>query len=129
LNGIAIVNAYFHIFTGTRRAPSALLECRRAERITILVMVVLIIGGGIIPQPGVQSRYHAARALLEHRALTDEKPDESMAAVRQAVPDRATASTADVGFTAVSTIHASRISVRNQADVQPAPTATGYQDQ
>ena len=67
LNGIAVVKAYFHVFTGARRTATISMNCRPAERITILVMVVLIIGGGLVPQPGVTSRYHAARALLEHR--------------------------------------------------------------
>ena len=69
LNGIAVVKAYFHVFTGTRHSASVSMGCRPAERITILVMVVLIIGGGLIPQPGVESRYHAARAVLEHRQV------------------------------------------------------------
>lgn len=67
LNSIAVVKAYFHVFTGARHQSTASLGCRPAERITILIMVVLIIGGGLIPQPGVQSRYHAAIALLAHR--------------------------------------------------------------
>ncbi len=73
LNGIAVVKAYFHIFTGTRHTASISLRCRPAERITILIMVVLIIGGGIVPQPGVESRYHAARVLLEHREVQGER--------------------------------------------------------
>lgn len=67
LNGVAVVKAYFHVFTGTRHRATVSMGCRPAERITILVIVVLIIGGGLIPQPGVESRYHAARAVLEHR--------------------------------------------------------------
>lgn len=67
MNGVAVVKAYFHVFTGTRHASTVKMDCRRTERITILMMVLLIIGGGLIPQPGVESRYHAARALLEHR--------------------------------------------------------------
>lgn len=85
LNGIAVVKAYFHIFTGTRHRASVSLGCRPAERITILIMVVLIIGAGIVPQPGVQSRYHAARALLEHRLEVDDQPQNTEAAKSQAV--------------------------------------------
>lgn len=82
LNGIAIVRAYFHIFTGTRHTASVSLGCRAAERVTILIVVLLIVGGGLLPQPGVQSRYHAARALLEHRRVTDELPETAMTAVQ-----------------------------------------------
>jgi len=69
LNGVAVVKAYFHVFTGTRHVSSVKMDCRIAERITIVVMVLLIIGGGLAPQPGVESRYHAARALLDHRSV------------------------------------------------------------
>ncbi len=72
LNSIAVIKAYFHVFSGKRHTAAVSLGCRPSERITILIMVVLIIGGGIIPQPGVQSRYHAARALLDHRNEDDE---------------------------------------------------------
>jgi len=75
MNGVAIVKAYFHVFTGTRHTSTVKMDCRPSERITILVMVVLIIGGGLIPQPGVKSRYHAARTLLEHRSV--EQADDS----------------------------------------------------
>ncbi|GAA4421254.1 proton-conducting transporter membrane subunit [Bremerella cremea] len=78
LNGIAIVKAYFHVFTGTPHIATASLVCRPTERLTILVMVVLIIGGGVFPQPGVQSRYHAATALLKSRGV-DQATQESAA--------------------------------------------------
>lgn len=76
MNGVAVVKAYFHVFTGTRHTSTVKMDCRPAERITILVIVVLIIGGGLIPQPGVQSRYHAARALLEDRGDAAKQPTE-----------------------------------------------------
>ncbi|MCA8990467.1 MAG: oxidoreductase [Planctomycetaceae bacterium] len=71
LNGIAVVKAFFHVFTGTRHTASISMGCRWTERVTILLMAILIIGGGLIPQPGVASRYHAARAVLEHRGIVD----------------------------------------------------------
>ncbi len=67
LNSIAVLKAYFHVFTGTRHIPSVSLRCRLSERITILIIVALIIGGGLAPQPGVASRYHAAIELIRHR--------------------------------------------------------------
>lgn len=67
LNSIAVVKAYFHVFTGSPHVSTATMGCRKTERIAILVIVLLIIGGGLIPQLGVESRYHAARELLEHR--------------------------------------------------------------
>ena len=71
LNGVAVVLAYFRVFTGTRHQASISLNCRRSERIAILVLTVLILGGGLYPQPGAASRYHAAVALMEHRGDTN----------------------------------------------------------
>lgn len=68
LNGIAVVLAYFRVFTGTRHEASISLKCRLSERIVILILTALIVGGGLIPQPGVSSRYHAAVALMQHRS-------------------------------------------------------------
>ena len=67
LNGIAVVLAYFRVFTGTRHVASVSMRCRTCERVAIIVLTILILGGGLFPQPGVSSRYHAAVAVIEHR--------------------------------------------------------------
>lgn len=67
LNGLAMLHAYFRIFTGTRHATSIDLRCRLPERIAVLVLTALILGGGLWPQPGVSSRYHAATELIKQR--------------------------------------------------------------
>lgn len=67
LNGIAIVKAYFLIFTGTRHASTVSLQIRHRERIAILMLAALIIIGGLFPQPGVMLRSLAARELLARR--------------------------------------------------------------
>ncbi|TWT47891.1 NADH-quinone oxidoreductase subunit M [Thalassoglobus neptunius] len=69
LNGIAALNAYFRIFTGTHHQSSVSIGCRPPERIIIVVLSLMMIGGGLVPQPGIDSRYHAAKSLLEHRNL------------------------------------------------------------
>jgi NADH-quinone oxidoreductase subunit M len=56
LNGIAVMHAYFRIFTGTRHTSSVSLCARKRERIAVLLLTLLIIGGGFFPQPGVRSR-------------------------------------------------------------------------
>ena len=68
LNGIAVLHAYFRIFNGKTRTGTIDLRCRISERAAVLVLSILIIGGGIVPQPGVMSRYRAAEALIEKRA-------------------------------------------------------------
>ena len=67
LNGIAIVRIYFLMFTGTRYVSSVPLAIGRREQIAVLVMAILILIGGLIPQPGIATRYQAAEELLHHR--------------------------------------------------------------
>ena len=69
LNGIAILHAYFRVFTGTKHQASISLASLMPERIAVLTLSVLIIGGGLWPQPSVESRYQAAIDLLAHREL------------------------------------------------------------
>ncbi len=67
LNSIAVMHAYFRIFTGTRYTVSVSLKVRPAERIAVLILAVLILGGCLWPQPGVACRFHAAEALIHNR--------------------------------------------------------------
>jgi len=67
LNGIAILRAYFRVFTGTRHQTSVSLSTRTREQIAVLSLAVLILLGGIFPQPGIISRYRAASELLKNR--------------------------------------------------------------
>ncbi|MBL8850253.1 MAG: oxidoreductase [Planctomycetaceae bacterium] len=67
LNGLAVLHAYFRVFSGTVRFGSVDLSARWSERIAILALTALIIGGGLYPQPGVSSRHHAAIKLLSLR--------------------------------------------------------------
>ena len=72
LNGIAIMRAYFRIFTGRRFQTTAILRCRPSERFAVLVLTFLVLGGGLWPQPGVASRHHAAQELLRRRMHPEE---------------------------------------------------------
>ena len=74
LNGIAILYAYFRIFTGRRHFASFSLRARLPERLAVLVLAALIVGGGLFPQWGVASRYHAAIELIRHRGGHIEPP-------------------------------------------------------
>lgn len=67
LNSIAILRAYFRIFTGRRFQTSVVLRSRASERFAVLVLSILVLGGGLWPQPGVASRHHAAVQLMKHR--------------------------------------------------------------
>jgi NADH-quinone oxidoreductase subunit M len=82
LNGIAILNAYFRIFTGTHHKASISLRARPSEQIAVLILIALIIGGGLFPQWGVASRYHAAMALigLRERQASNPNPEPPAAA-------------------------------------------------
>jgi len=67
LNGIAVLHAYFRLFTGARYSTPVCLVARRPERFAVLALSLLVIGGGLYPQPGVASRYHAAMELVRIR--------------------------------------------------------------
>lgn len=67
LNGIAVVQAYFKLFTGTRHVSSVPLQVSWREQFAVLTLAALILGGGMFPQPGVTSRHHAAERLLGQR--------------------------------------------------------------
>lgn len=67
LNGIAIVQAYFRLFTGTRHASSVSLAICFRERFAVLALAAFILAGGLYPQPGVASRHHAAMEILRER--------------------------------------------------------------
>lgn len=67
LNGIAVVRAYFALFTGTRHVSAVPLGITPRERFAVLTLLALILGGGLFPQPGILSRYRAARELLQER--------------------------------------------------------------
>jgi NADH-quinone oxidoreductase subunit M len=73
LNGIAILRVYFRVFTGTRHIATISLSPRRSERIAAIALSLIVIGGGIWPQPMVRSRYHAADALLRLRQVQQDE--------------------------------------------------------
>ena len=78
LNGIAVVQAYFRVFAGTSRSASISLRCRPPERLAVLALTALILGGGLFPQPGITSRYHPATVLVEaRRGLSASAPAEN----------------------------------------------------
>jgi NADH-quinone oxidoreductase subunit M len=75
LNGIAIVQAYFKIFTGARHVSTVPLGIGVRERWAVLTLAALIFGGGLWPQPWVASRRRAAEELLQHRdAVSQQEP-------------------------------------------------------
>jgi NADH-quinone oxidoreductase subunit M len=73
VNGIAVVRAYFLLFTGGRHVSSVSLAITLRERCAVLTLAVLILGGGLAPQPGVASRYHAAETVLKDRAAHEQR--------------------------------------------------------
>jgi NADH-quinone oxidoreductase subunit M len=70
LNGIAVMRAYFRIFTGTKHPTTIPMHSQFEERFAIVGLSLLILAGGLYPQPEVESSYQAAIHLLEdyHRA-------------------------------------------------------------
>jgi NADH-quinone oxidoreductase subunit M len=76
LNGIAVLRAYFFLFTGARHVSTVSLGIGLRERAAVLSLSVLILGGGLFPQRGVATRQRAAEEILQDRRkrLHLEKP-------------------------------------------------------
>jgi NADH-quinone oxidoreductase subunit M len=68
LNGIAVVRAYLHLFAGGRHSSSVWLGIGTRERVAVLTLAAMILGGGLFPQPGVTTREQAAEEILQERA-------------------------------------------------------------
>jgi NADH-quinone oxidoreductase subunit M len=93
LNGIAVLRAYFLLFTGARHKSTVSLRARPRERLVVLTLAALILGGGIYPQPGVSSRHDAAEVILAEREKNlGPGPQESAAEVEVSPTDRTGAS-------------------------------------
>jgi NADH-quinone oxidoreductase subunit M len=91
LNGIAVTQAYFRVFTGARHAASISLQSRPVERFAVLALALLILGGGLWPQPGIASRHKAAMEVIESRQLladADEDRHNSGADAEHSVAER-----------------------------------------
>jgi NADH-quinone oxidoreductase subunit M len=67
LNGIAVLHAYFRLFTGAEHTSSISLASGPPERIAVWILSALILGGGFWPQTGVKSRHHAATEIISRR--------------------------------------------------------------
>lgn len=76
LNGIAVMHAYFRLFTGTRHTSAISLQARWPEWAAVMTLSVLILVGGLLPQPWVTSRYHAAVELIHRRDGSSEAPSQ-----------------------------------------------------
>jgi NADH-quinone oxidoreductase subunit M len=68
INGIAVLRAYLLLFTGARHISSVSVRITKRERFAVLTLSVLIIAGGVFPQPGVRTRETAAAEILKDRA-------------------------------------------------------------
>jgi NADH-quinone oxidoreductase subunit M len=68
LNGIAVVRAYLHLFAGGRHISTVGLGIGPRERVAVLTLAAMILGGGLFPQPGVTTRELAAEEILNERA-------------------------------------------------------------
>lgn len=84
LNGIAMLQSYFRLFTGVSHQASISLRPRVPEQFAVLVFSALILGGGIVPQPGVASRYHAAVEIITRRLVTPDQHELHSPASHQA---------------------------------------------
>ncbi len=75
LNGIAVVQAYLKLFTGTRHVSTVSLRIGPHERFAVLTLSAFILLGGLLPQHSIASRYRAAIELLGHREGLSSEPE------------------------------------------------------
>ncbi len=75
MNSIAVLMAYFKIFTGRQHQSTVSLQIRATERFAVLILALLILAGGLVPQYGVISRYDAAVELRKHRSPSVSIPE------------------------------------------------------
>jgi len=69
LNGIAILRAYFSLFTGKRPTTSVSLRETKTERIGIILIALAVFFGGWFSPKVVESRHRVAERLLEMRVV------------------------------------------------------------
>ncbi|HMO13881.1 MAG TPA: proton-conducting transporter membrane subunit [Pirellulaceae bacterium] len=74
LNGIAALKAYCRLFTGHEAPATISMQPRWYERLAIVAFSVFILVSGLLPGPGVMTRYHAAQELLNRRTTTLTQP-------------------------------------------------------
>lgn len=90
INGIAVMHAYFLLFTGKRQESSVALAVSGREWFAVATLIVLTIGGGLVPQANVLSRHNASELLLKQReelALTAPKPPSKLLGAAPSAPD------------------------------------------
>ena len=80
INGIAILRAYFMLFTGKRHHSSISANITLRERIAVSTLTVLILAGGFLPQPGIVTRHRAAVEILHDRQSRLGEPSQHAAA-------------------------------------------------
>jgi NADH-quinone oxidoreductase subunit M len=86
LNGIAVMQAYFKIFTGVRFQSPVSLSVGPREWVVVTTLATLIFAGGIVPQAGATSRYRAATELLEQRAALLQEKEASHSQEAESLP-------------------------------------------
>jgi NADH-quinone oxidoreductase subunit M len=69
VNGIAVLRAYFLLFTGGRHASPVSLGITPRERFAVLTLAAVVLGGGLWPQPGIATRHRTAEGLLHEREV------------------------------------------------------------
>jgi NADH-quinone oxidoreductase subunit M len=67
INAVAAMRFYFRIFTGSPAPATISMQPRPAELAVIWIFTAMIVLGGLFPQAGVDTRYHAAQELIQRR--------------------------------------------------------------
>ncbi|HXV59402.1 MAG TPA: oxidoreductase, partial [Vicinamibacteria bacterium] len=68
LNGITVMRCYLVLFCGARTERVRAQGVRPRERLSFLVLVLILFLGGLFPQPFLRSRERAAEIIFDARA-------------------------------------------------------------
>lgn len=90
LNALAIMRAYFALFTGRKPTTSVSLQVSPIERAGIVIITLLVFLGGWFSPSVVESRHRVAEELLQHHLNGREVRDADVGLMQAAEIDRRT---------------------------------------
>jgi NADH-quinone oxidoreductase subunit M len=67
LNGITVMRCYFGLFCGARTESPLAQSVRLRERVSFVVLVLILLLGGLFPGPFFRSRQRSADAIFDTR--------------------------------------------------------------
>ena len=67
LNGITVMNSFFRVFCGSAQDYGPTQSIRARERMALLLLLTVLLGGGLLPQAFLASRSRISHEILDQR--------------------------------------------------------------